>query len=161
MAIPLLATLNVAARTAYPIIKAGVARGLSANRIQSILRDQGLGIRRQVLLDIVRAETGLERAQAALKFVGLDRIPNPARLPQALTRIRRKYSFVVRVAGSAIETGQSLIQNVTVTLDTVLTRREIERLAEQAILDNTVTYGLEIDSVTLISGLQAGTAGTL
>jgi hypothetical protein len=161
MPIPLLATLSATARAAYPIIKGGVARGLSANAIQGVLRAQSLGIRRQTLLDIIRAENNIERAQAALRYVGLNRIPNPNRLPQALTRLRRRYSFVVEIAGRAIETGESILQNVTVSLDTVLTRGEIERLAEEAVLSNMQTYGLEIDRATLTSGLQAGIAGTL
>ncbi len=161
MAIPLLVGLTSAARVAYPLIKAGVARGMGANAIGRSLKAAKLGIRRQVLLDIVRAETGIQRAGAALRFVGLNKLPNIARLPHALHKTRRQFSFVVRVAGRALDTGLEIVQNISVSTDTVLTRRELQRIAEQAIEDNQNQYGLIIDSSLLISGIRAGEAGVL
>ena len=162
MALPLITSLNAAARRAFPIIQAGVKQGMSSRAInESIKTAFGVGIRRQTLLDIMRAETGIERAGAALRFISPRNMPNPRRLPQAVTRIRRHYSFVVRVTGHLIDTGLPVIQNVTVALDTLLTRGEIERMAENMVAEGRDRYMLIIESSLLVKGVQSGELGTL
>lgn len=112
MAIPLAAALSATARAALPIIKAGVARGLSSRAIQDTIRaGLGRGIRRQTLFDLIRAEKAIDRAGAALRFVGLDKMPNVARLPRSITRLRRRYSFVVRVTGQLLDAGVTMNQH--------------------------------------------------
>jgi hypothetical protein len=161
MALPLLLGLSKAARTAYPLIKGGVARGMTANAIGRSIKAAGLKIRRQTLLDVVRAEKGVERAGAALRFLGLNRLPNINRLPSAITRIRRRFSFTVQVTGRLLETGEQIIQNITVSTNTIFTRRETERIAQDAVSGEVQRYGLEVVSALLIGGLRAGEAGVL
>ncbi len=161
MAIPLLVGLTSAARIAYPLIKAGVARGMSANAIGRSLKAAKLGIRRQVLLDIVRGELGIQTLGKKLRNVGLNKVINVARLPPALHKIRRQYSFVVRVAGRSLDTGLEVVQNISVSTDTTLTRRELQRIAEQTVVDNQDEYEILIDGSMLIEGMQAGDKGVL
>ena len=162
MALPLLTLLSATARQALPIIQGGVKAGLGSRTINAAIKTAfGKGIRRSVLLDIIRAESGIERAGALLKFVLPRNRPSFNRLPQALTRIRRNFAFVVAVKTNLIEAGETVIQNITVAIDSIPSRGELERLAEQAVEDNQDRYKFEIVSSLLIRGVRAGTLGTL
>jgi hypothetical protein len=159
--VPLLDSLSAIARQAFPIIQRGVREGLSANALGRVLAEGGLGIRRQTLLDIVRAEKGVQVAGAALRFLRETAIPNPLRLPEALTTIRRLYSFMVEVRGIAGDTGERISQFITVTSNTLLTKREIQELALEAVERGGERYDFEPDESLLVGGLRAGPAGTL
>lgn len=158
---PLISTLSKAARAALPIIQRGVREGLSGNSILSALRASGMGIRRQVLLDIIRAERGIISAGKHLSSIRLGFVPDPRRLPDALTKMRRSFSFTVRIRGTDISTGASIEQNISVALDRPLTRSQIESIAVDFIDADFDRYGIDIFDVTLIRGVQAGQLGTL
>lgn len=158
---PLLSTLSPRARTAFPIIRGGVARGLSANAIQSLLRGQGLGIRRTDLLSIIRAERGIEVASSQLRTLGHNRTPDPRRLPDALTKLRRAFSFEVKISGFDLSTGEDVTRFVTVTLADPLTRAQIESLGLSFIEEDMERYGLAVTDVLLVRGMKAGVEGTL
>jgi hypothetical protein len=159
--LPLLDTLSAIARQAFPFIVRGVREGLSSNAIGRLLSESGFGIRRQTLLDLVRAQKGVQTAGAALRFLRQNAIPNPNRLPEALTTIRRAFSFTVEVRGRSLETDERVTQHVTVTTDRLLTRREIEELAGEAVERAGDRYGFEQEEAVLIGGLKAGPRGTL
>ena len=147
---------------ALPIIRGGVSRGLSSRAINALIKTAfGTGIRRQALLDIIRAEKGIERAGALLKFLPRNKLANPLRMPGALTRIRRQYSFVVRVVGQIAGTGEKIIQNITIATDTNLSRGILEDMAAATVDANQARYGFELESVMLISAIRAGKPGTL
>jgi hypothetical protein len=161
MALPLLALLPKSAAIAFPLIKSGVARGMTGRAIERGLKTVGLGIRRENLTRIINALKGVERAGKGLRFLGLSRLPNIAKLPPAITRIRRRFSFIVQVTGRLLDTGEQIIQNITVASNTVFSRRELERMAQDAVTGETERYGLEVVSALLIEGLRAGEAGVL
>lgn len=161
MPLPFISTLGLAARAAYPIIKRGVREGLSSRALQTALRASGLGLRRQTLLDIMRAERGVERAASQLRFLSPTFRPNPARLPTAITKIRRQYSFTVEVRGTLMSTGETIVQNITIATDKLLRRQEMEAMATQVVEDNSDRYGVDIQQSVLVSGRRAGAAGTL
>ena len=96
-----------------------------------------------------------------LSALGLNRRPNPLRLPPALTKIRRAFSFTVRVRGVDVETGATSESFVTVTTDTLLTRGEIEALAAQAIEVDQQRYQLVVSDLLLTGGVRSGLAGVL
>jgi hypothetical protein len=153
-------TLSATARQAYPIIQRGVREGLSSRALDSLIRE-GLGssIRRQTLLDIIRDVRNIFDVGAQLRFLNQESRPNPARLPEALTKIRREFSFTVEVRGIFGPTGLSTIQNVTITSDTLLTRREMEEAAIEAVEEGSDRYQLDIVSAIPIQGLRAGSSG--
>ena len=161
MPLPLLTTLSAAARAASPIIRAGVAQGLSKNAIARTVKAGGFKIRRTTLLTYVDALKGIERANVQLRFLRLDRVPNIARLPEALTPLFRDYSFLVEVRGVHIASGENIIQHISVSLDAPTTRSEIERMAVEAAMANQKKYEIEVTSSQLIEGLTAGPAGLL
>lgn len=161
MPLPLLSTLNPRQRRAFPIIQGGVARGLSGNQIQSVLRSQDLGINNVVLQRIIRAERGINIAAGRLRTIGRNDVPDPRRLPDSITKIRRAFSFEVKISGFDLETGADVTQFVTVSLDDPLTRGEIENLALSLIDAQAERYGFAVTDVLLHEGLKAGVEGTV
>lgn len=160
MPLPLLGRVTARTRQAYPIIQSGVRAGLSGNKIFNLLRDEGIGARRADVLDIVRAERHLAKAEAGLKSIPRDRVPNLETLPEALTAMRRPYSFNVRVRGQETGTGNIIDQRITVSTSLPLTRAEIEATAADAVARGQSGNISVITEVQLQSGLRAGEAGT-
>ena len=161
MASPLIASLSATARKAYPIIQRGVAEGLSSRALQSVLANAGLGIRRQTLLDVMRAEQGMVTKSSQLQSLGMDRTPNPDRLPEALTKQRRQYSFRVQVGTYYDVNGEESAAYVSVATDSLLTRAQIEEKALAALEESDSQYGVVITSIKLVGGTRAGPAGVL
>ncbi len=161
MVAPFLLGLSSRARRASPLIRRGVREGISSRALTGILQRAGLGIRRQTLLDLMRLMEGEAAIGPVLSALGMGRRPNPFRLPPALTKIRRAYSFTVRVRGAELDTGVLTEQFVTVTTDTLLTRGEIEALAAQAIETDQDRYKLVVSDILLTGGLRAGAPGLL
>ena len=152
---------SLRARRAWPIIQRGVREGISSRALTGVLQRAGLGIRRQTLLDIMRLAEGEFAIAPVLSALGLDRRPNPLRLPPAITKIRRAFSFTVRVLGADSDTGLEIEQFVTVSTDTLLTRGEIEALAEQAIESDLSRYKIIVSEFLLTGGVRAGIPGLL
>ncbi len=161
MVAPFLAGLSARARRASPMIRRGVREGISSRQLTSILQKAGLGIRRQTLLDIMRLMEGEAAIAPVLSALGINSFPNPLRLPPALTKIRRAFSFTVRASGLDADTGAAAEQFVTVTSDTLLTRGEIEALAEQAIESGRDRYKIIQSSFLLVGGVRSGAPGLL
>ncbi len=161
MVAPFLLGLSSRARRASPLIRRGVREGVSSRALTGILQRAGLGIRRQTLLDLMRLMEGEAAIGPVLSALGIGRRPNPLRLPPALTKIRRAFSFTVRVRGAELDTGLATEQFVTVTTDTLLTRGEIEALAAQAIETDQDRYKLVVTDILLTGGLRAGIPGLL
>ena len=160
MTIPFLATLSARARQAYPIIQGGVAQGLSSRAITETLVAADRSIRRSTLLDIIRRVRDVETRGAQLRNLRLDRFPDPRRMPEALTQLKRAFSFRVELRGVEIDTGIPFTRHVNVALDRPLTRERMERIAEQFIEDEPERYGIDLTSVLLVSGMKAGPEGT-
>lgn len=159
---PFIATLAPRIRALLPIIEGGVSRGISSRNINQAIKDAtGKGIKRQTLLDVIRKISGVQAKHSQLKFLNARSIPNINRLPEALTKIRRRLSFRIAVRGLLIDTGEEMIQHVTLTMDNPLSRGAMETMAIDLVNDAKDRYGLEIQDSTLISGVRAGTFGTL
>lgn len=158
---PLLETLSAAARFAFPFISRGVREGLSARAIGRSLRAQGVPINNADLFTLVRRESEIWTHGQNLRFLNLGSRPREAALPEALTTIRRKFSYVVELRGSSLSDGASVVRNVTVSTDRLLTRGEAEDIASMYAETGRKEYGMAVDRVLLTSVLKAGAAGTL
>jgi len=134
---------------------------LSGNAIDRVLKSQGLGIRRQTLLDLVKTERQLIAHSNNMKHLPFNRKPNPAKLPTAITRQRREYSYVVRVRGTIPGTAALREQHITISSSELLTRGEAENLAAEIGAGEYDSGQMEVDSVQLQSIQKAGFAGTL
>ncbi len=162
MALPFAAILNALARQALPLIQGGVQRGLSSTAISDTLKTTfGKSIRRATLLNIIRRYKAVKTQGAQLKFLPRLSRPNPLRLPPALTKIRRKYSFVVRLLGNIEGTLERIEQMVTISTDKILTRAQMEDIAMSIVADNGDRYPIIDVEATLMSGVQAGPEGFL
>ena len=157
---PLLETLNPRQRRAFPIIQGGVARGLTGNQIGRLLRLQDLGINNVVLQRIIRAERGVEIASARLRSMPRHLAPDPRRLPDALHKILRPFSFRVKIRGFDLNTGEGAERFVNVVLDDILTRGEIENMGLGFIDIDKEGYGFAVTDVLLDRGVKAGVEGT-
>ena len=161
MAVPFVSTLTPAARIAFPIIEGGVARGLSANAIETSLRATGMGIRRQTLLDIVRRVRNVDQVGAQLRNIRRGFIPDPRRIPEALTKLRRAFSFRVQLTGIDSSTGDRFTRFVNVALNQPATRQSIENQGLAFVMAEPQRYQMVVDEVLLVSGVKAGGEGTL
>lgn len=158
---PLLTTLSARSRLAYPIIQRGVREGLSSRQIMGVL-DRTVGqIRRQSLLDIMRAERGVAASGVSLRALRRNFHPDPRRLPDALTKTLRSFSFTVKISGFDLETGEDVIQYVNVALDDTMTRGEIENIGLGLIEEEAQRYGFAVTDVLIERGVKAGDPGTL
>jgi len=110
---------------------------------------------------MVRRELDIWTHGQNLRFLNLGARPNVSTLPEALTTIRRKYSFTVELRGQSLSDGSSVVRNVTVSSDKLLTRGEAEDIAQSYAEDGRKEYGMEVSGVLLTSALKAGAAGTL
>lgn len=161
MALPFLATLVKSARFAYPIIQKGVRAGLASRAIAGTLQKAGLGIRRSTLLKIMRKERSLVQHGLNMRFLPLKRFPNPLKLPTALTKLRRAYSYTVKVFGTNMGTGEPRTQQVTVSSSKLLTRQQAEDIAMDYGRGQYDSGQMEVDRVQLINVVKAGDLGTL
>ena len=162
MPVAFAAGLNKLARQALPLIQGGVSKGLSSKSISDTLKTTfGKSIRRATLLNIIRRYKNIATRGAQLKFLPRLSRPNPLRLPPALTKLRRKYSFVVRLIGNIEGTFERIERMVTISSDTILTRAQMEDIALSIAADNGERYPIVDISATLMSGVQAGEQGTL
>jgi len=162
MPVPFLATLTPRVRSLFPLIERGVLSGLSSRSINaSIAAATGSGIRRQVLLDIRREILNVVRASDALKSIRKDRVPNPARLPDALTKIRDRFSFRVKLTGLDTITGDERSIFVTISSPTPLSANELEDLGAATATTGTSGPDFIVLSAALESGLRAGSFGSI
>jgi len=156
-----LSALSASARLAYPAIVRGVREGLSLNRLQAALQEANLGIRRATLLSLMQRERALVSAGESMRFLPRAARPDPARLPEALTILRRQFSFTVELRGRSLQTGERTTQHVTVASDRLLTRAEIEDVAERFGQQGGERYGMEVERVLFVKAMKAGAGGVL
>lgn len=152
---PLSLQLSARVRALLPVIRGGVASGLSSRAINDAIRNAtGSGLRRQVLLDVMREIRGIAQAGDRLKNVRFDRVPDPGRVRRALTPIRREFGSTVRVSGRLLDTGEAITRHVTVTHDDILTRGEIEDIAAGFIEEDEAEYGIALTAVLLVEQVR-------
>jgi len=155
----ILDSLTPAARAAYPAIQRGVREGLSTTRIQNALRAAGMGVRRQVLLDVIRLERGLTDYGKILRSFSRSVPIVGELLPPALTRTRRGFSYTVELRGRDRFGGLS-VQHVTVSTDNpALTPQQITDRASELGVAGRDRYGMEPESATIVRGMRAGASG--
>lgn len=138
-------------------IQAGVSRGLTSRQINSLIETAtGSGVRRVDLLAGIRHLRGQVEGALHIRNIRRDRLPDPARLPRAQTRILSNFSFVVDVRGIDSDTGLAATRQLTIRSDRLLTPAEIEEAALDAIDEaqegTTSDVPFEPDQVVVVSG---------
>lgn len=155
MAESFLSSLPVSVRQAFPIIQRGIREGLAANSILKSLRDAGMGIRRQTLLDVARLVREGFRQQGTLRLLGAAVVPPSRFIPKALHAIRRSFSYVVEL--QTVFQGALVTRRVTISTDEALSRQRAEEEASRAVEEREFDYGegVEVISSSLVSILRA------
>ena len=153
--------LSQPARQALPIIRGGVRRGIGADALYRSLRSRFPGLLRREVREIGRAERLLLSRSADLRFMRRDFRPDPSRLAPSVTALRRQYSFQVRVRGFQVETGEAVEDWITVSTDELLTREEIEDVAQGYLESAPERYQVESYETLLVAGARAGPEGVL
>jgi len=159
MALPFVLTAGL--RRAMPFIEKAVVDGLSSNAISRALRQGGMGVQRQNLLDYVRFARGEEIKKEAIRGLRRDLKPNVGRLRTAITKLRRTYSYKVGYDGYNPHTGKKEKGFVTIATDNILSPMEAEGLAEDSIENDRGNYPVEVVKVFVVDIQKAGLAGTL
>lgn len=159
MALPLLARLSASARSAFPFIRRAVSEGMSVLDTQVLLNESGFPVKQTELLRVINAVRKEMRLGADLRGLPRDR-PIAARLlHDAITPLRRQFSFDVLVRGIDTAAGVLRGQHVTVTSDDPLSPEQIEAIAERFAVGREGSGGMEEVTAELVSGRKAGRAG--
>lgn len=162
MAVPFLAALAPRVRRLLPIIKAGVYRGVPSRSINAAIKAvEGKGLNRQVLLDVMRALSGIERAGKHLRNLGRNAVPNIKRLPVSLHKIRTPLSFLVKTITEEMDTGLQIISWVRVGISEAISRTGIEKLAQARIEKRRQQSKLIFISAQLQEGIRAPEIGLI
>lgn len=141
-------------RKAWSGIRGGVARGQGASKIGETLRGIGLPIPRPVIETAVTRERRRREQGRQLRFLGRQRKPDPRKLPLALTAIQRQYAFLVTVDGIDSHSGDKIQKYITISTDELLSRDEIEALAEEAFERDTERYAILAPQFRLVEGMK-------
>ena len=142
--------LSRSAGLAYPYAKAAFSRGLSANAALAAYGELGGAIRRTDFLGIYRELRGVSEAAYHVRNIRKDYLPDPDRLPHAITQIRKDYSFNVRLDIRDAESGEPISRNITVTSDRLMSVSDIESEALEAYESDPVYVDNEVKTLTVV-----------
>ena len=144
MASPLVNLLTKSARQALPIIQGGVARGLSSRAITKLIVEQGLKISRsRSVLPAMRALRQLEAQGTIVSRMPGGRAVNTRRLPPAVTNLKKRYRYRVRLEGINV-LGERETKHLYVTTDDPnFTPDMIEGKAREAVAGRADNYELQ------------------
>lgn len=148
-------------RAAYPHIIRGVREGLTQRAIETALRGMDLGIRHEVMRGIINQERSRQQYGRSLDLLSPSRMPVARNLPEAMTRLTRRYAFTFEVKGTLIATGQPVTHHITLSMDRLLSIGEMRDRARDLVGSKRDRYGAEVDSVTITGGMREGEEGTL
>jgi len=133
---------------------------LSTNRIQSILRESGLGIRRTDLLSQVRHYRGEEPSKEYIKALKNDVLPDASRFAASARKMETNYQYTVRLAALDPNTGERTTLYRTVSTNTVLTKNQTYTLLADAIENNPGNYPYQFEEM-VIEAARSNPAGVV
>ena len=145
--------LTLGERIAYPFIRLGVNLGRSLGEIGAALTRAGAQIEAATIRRVVEAEEIERRTGAEIAGAAGDRIPDPAGIPEAITRQRREYAWRVRMGFIDPRTGKRESRYLTISTDSLLSPNEVraeagKMLAEDYDIKGDFLIEAEIQSVT-------------
>ncbi len=122
--------LSKSERLAYPFTYAGLRQGQSASETLKQFRAGGGRIRTQSFYNLFRFVQDLVDRGSRVRFLNRTATPRRESLPEIGTRQLREYSFRVEVRGLAPRREEDEGYFVTVSSSTLMSRGEIEEMAE-------------------------------
>lgn len=153
MVVSLLSTFSSLVRQGWSFIRQGVRRGLSGNAIIGALRAGGLGGRNEQLRTAIRYARELLQNEQFIRSLDPRTVLDERILKESATTLRRRFSYLAEVEGKNLQTGQRIIQRITVSSDDALTRAEIEQAAEDIVMGDEDRYSMEVTAVGFQSGV--------
>lgn len=133
-----------------------MARGLSGNVILNALRASGSGARRRDVQSIVRTIKGQQRSGVAVRNTRLDRRSDPSRMAVSeFGRMRKEFTYKVELLGTDAD-GNEIKRGIMVTTDNLHTRGEIERRARLLLRNEKADYGIDVESMQIVSAVRKG-----
>lgn len=121
------------ASEAFDFIKAAHLKGISARAMEPIIRKTIVGISRTTINRVVRGIKGIKEGVADLRFLKRGAIPDPTRIKLARSDILTEYSFTLRMDGINPFSGLLETRRTQVVTDRLLSREDLEELAEATI----------------------------
>lgn len=110
---------------AVSFIRSAVEAGKAASETLEALRNAGLGIRTQTFYQVVNYFKGpVETARNYVSYLGLQNLPNIARLPKTLTNIAKNFTYELKVEVISSETGEKTTRTINVSSNTLLSKQE-------------------------------------
>ena len=92
-------------------VRAGLGQGLSANQMLDILKGQGLGVRRQDFLDIVRNAKASQRSESMAMSYNLGDVPTMGTVPEV--QLGNLTGYVHQVDITSTQTLDGVRQQIT------------------------------------------------
>lgn len=142
-------------RVALPFLTQLSEQSLSANEILRQATAAGFEIRRAAGLNVIRQLRSIVTGQEYIKAVRNAFLPDPLRLPFAVTDIRRNYSFRVRLDGTDKDTGERTTFFVQVTSDNIMTKDQAYAQALGFLAQNAENYNFELDQATVVQAVRS------
>lgn len=124
MALGWLNLLSLGERIAYPFVRLGVTLGRTISQIGASLTRAGAGIEARSIRRMAEAEESERRTGRELASTAGDRLPDPAGIPEAVTRQRRQYAWRLRMGFIDPRTGQRQERLLTISTDVLLSPNE-------------------------------------
>jgi hypothetical protein len=144
---------------ALGFIKKGIAEGLGTEEILGALAKGGLSIRPELATNVIEylGKTILPDLDY-IKRLQYFAQPNLARIPIALTKTLRNFSYQVSVQGFTKATGELETHNISISTNTLLTKQQAIDMATELAVGESKSGGLESGAgvVTSITQNPAG-----
>ena len=145
----------------WPFILSAIRGGLSGAKTLRALRSGGFSIGNERFYDLFRHATYQEALSSQLKYVRRTFYPNPNRIPEAITKLSRKFVFTVRIRGKSLRTGEMIEDFRSIATDQNMRRIDIENAVKDRASLTDTTEPVEILEATLFGGVKSGISGTL
>jgi hypothetical protein len=148
----LIEVLTAGAKAAFPMLSSLAESGLSANEILRQVKDAGFSVQRQAGLDVIGALRENVNAARYLRLISPLTIPDPAKFGVAITNTLSNFSYIIKATGINSQTGERIIQNLTVRSNTPISQSDAMSVADSYLGDsanyqNIAEYSLDVTNV--------------
>ena len=155
MARPLfLKTLPKSGTTAYDFILSAYRQGISGRAMEPLIRANITKIGRTTINQVILGIKGIDRGVADLRFLKRGAVPNPRRIKLARGDILHNYSFTLRIKGRNPYTGFIEERFTQVVTDELISRNDMDKLAEETIADKEGSTTFDDAEYTIIAAFR-------
>lgn len=152
---------TIGERIAYPFLRSAVRLGKATREIGEALRRAGVAVEASAIRDIEHSIRESEEASRRVLGVDHHELPDPDDIPEALTKMRRKYSYTFR-GEYLTELGARISRYINVSTDRLLTQSQAEEAAQRILQDDTPSgQARSVITLEVIELKKAGPLGTL